>query len=389
MLPNDQPTETDIEERCREELISLNHSIIDQVTDVVSNSKPASDLWPQFRILILNYKRRRSDILEPQNPPQNPKPEPVNPEPEAEREDKFKHRIPEEDVCIVWPLSPQLQNSLQIPATAKEVIIQGGQASILRLTLNDLLIQGKVLYHYTPRAVVCIFPDTVVKINKSQDPTEVHMLHYIHEHSRQIPVPRPLGMVTIGKWSYTFTSFIPGIPLDRIWGNLSLDKKHHVREQLNRYFTELRRLPVPSKEGYLGGGMSPICKGGHRFRKVSSMPIANNAQFNNFLLDDSWLERARLDYLRGSLPSNYQIVMTHGDLCPLNILVESEDTLNITGIVDWETGGAYPEYWEYINAFRSSFIGKDDWCLYLPESSIGKFFDEYARYCVIERFARG
>lgn len=80
--------------------------------------------------------------------------------------------------------------------------------------------------------------------------------------------------------------------------------------------------------------------------------------------------------------------MTHGDLCPFNILVKSEDTLHISGIVDWETGGAYPEYWEYVNAFKSSFNNQNDWCFYLPEAGIGRFFDEYAKYCLIGRYAR-
>lgn len=80
--------------------------------------------------------------------------------------------------------------------------------------------------------------------------------------------------------------------------------------------------------------------------------------------------------------------MTHGDLCPLNILVESEDIPHIVGIIDWETGEAYPKYWEYVNAFKSSFNNQDDWCLYLPEAGIGRFFDEYAKTCVIGRFAK-
>jgi thiamine kinase-like enzyme len=80
--------------------------------------------------------------------------------------------------------------------------------------------------------------------------------------------------------------------------------------------------------------------------------------------------------------------MTHGDLCPLNILVESKDILHIAGIVDWETAGAYPEYWEYVNAFYSSFNNQSDWCLYSPEAGIGRFFDEYARHSIIGRFAR-
>lgn len=84
-----------------------------------------------------------------------------------------------------------------------------------------------------------------------------------------------------------FMSFIPGIPLDRIWGNLRSHKKCHVREQLNYLLTELRRLPGPSKEGYLGGGELPLCKGGHRYRKKSSSPIVSEVQFNEFLLDDS------------------------------------------------------------------------------------------------------
>jgi hypothetical protein len=44
--------------------------------------------------------------------------------------------------------------------------------------------------------------------------------------------------------------------------------------------------------------------------------------------------------------------MTHSDLYPRNILVQldSMSTLQITGLVDWELSGAYPEYWEYVKA---------------------------------------
>lgn len=36
--------------------------------------------------------------------------------------------------------------------------------------------------------------------------------------------------------------------------------------------------------------------------------------------------------------------LTHGDLLPQNILVEGS---TITGIIDWETAGYYPAFWEY------------------------------------------
>ncbi|KAF1847836.1 uncharacterized protein K460DRAFT_414498 [Cucurbitaria berberidis CBS 394.84] len=376
----------EVAEQVQEELKVLNRSVIDTVTQIVNNDEPASDLWPQFRKAIFDYKKKSTEILKPANIEDT-----LNdsePKAEADRDDSFKHTVPKEPVLILWPLSPALQKSLQSGATAKGVVIENGPASTLRLALSNLLVKGEILYVYVARYVVRILPDIVVKINASNDTTELHILDHIHEHSQLIPAPIALGMIMIGKWSYTFSSFIPGIPLDRIWGNLTSDKKCHVRDQLNHIFTELRGLPIPSKEGYLGGGMPPICKGGHRFKKIASVPIVSEAQFNDFILDDSWLEDGRLDYLRREMPSNNQIVMTHGDLCPLNILVKSEDTVEIAGVVDWETGGAYPEYWEYVNAFRSSFHSQDDWCLFLPEAGIGRFFDDYVKYSMIGRFAR-
>ncbi|KAF5309979.1 hypothetical protein D9619_010469 [Psilocybe cf. subviscida] len=43
-------------------------------------------------------------------------------------------------------------------------------------------------------------------------------------------------------------------------------------------------------------------------------------------------------------PRNAAMRFTHGDLLPKNIVVSGS---TITGIIDWETAGFYPEYWEY------------------------------------------
>lgn len=37
-------------------------------------------------------------------------------------------------------------------------------------------------------------------------------------------------------------------------------------------------------------------------------------------------------------------VLTHGDLSSLNILVRGD---TVVGIIDWETAGWFPLYWEY------------------------------------------
>lgn len=43
----------------------------------------------------------------------------------------------------------------------------------------------------------------------------------------------------------------------------------------------------------------------------------------------------------------WPLVFTHGDLTSLNVLVRGD---RIVGIIDWETSGWYPAYWEYTNA---------------------------------------
>lgn len=76
--------------------------------------------------------------------------------------------------------------------------------------------------------------------------------------------------------------------------------------------------------------------------------------------------------------------MTHGDLYPRNLIVSNERDVIITGIIDWEVGGGYPEYWEYVKAFHMAFRS-DDWHDFLREAAIGKFSDEYIKDFFIDK----
>lgn len=60
--------------------------------------------------------------------------------------------------------------------------------------------------------------------------------------------------------------------------------------------------------------------------------------------------------------------------------------IKITGLVDWEYSGWYPEYWEYVKALNS--IGTDehefsDWWKFLPTASIGQCSEEWAIDCTV------
>jgi aminoglycoside phosphotransferase len=48
---------------------------------------------------------------------------------------------------------------------------------------------------------------------------------------------------------------------------------------------------------------------------------------------------------------HHRIVFTHGDLKAHNILVNDHDGY-LSGFLDWESRGWYPEYWEFTTAMR-------------------------------------
>lgn len=52
------------------------------------------------------------------------------------------------------------------------------------------------------------------------------------------------------------------------------------------------------------------------------------------------------------LPRSNVSLFTHGDVAPRNIMVDESG--HITGIIDWEQAGWYPDYWEYANIMKPS-----------------------------------
>lgn len=56
----------------------------------------------------------------------------------------------------------------------------------------------------------------------------------------------------------------------------------------------------------------------------------------------------------------YTTKFTHCDLAPRNILVDPK-TFRILSIIDWESGGWYPEWWEYTRTHMSNALWQPEW----------------------------
>ena len=108
---------------------------------------------------------------------------------------------------------------------------------------------------------------------------------------------------------------------------------------------------------------------------MSSLPIYTEVDFNNFLLHApaSRAAPSHKQWIRSMLRTDHHIVFTHGDFHPRNVMVtDGPMGVELSGIVDWEASGFYPEYWEHLKALNTRSI-KDtsDWWEHLPSCILG------------------
>lgn len=74
----------------------------------------------------------------------------------------------------------------------------------------------------------------------------------------------------------------------------------------------------------------------------------------------------------------HHIVFAHGDFRPQNIMVK--DGI-VTGIIDWELSGWYPEYWEFAKSLHA-WRWQNDWGEYLMDI-LRPYYPEHAFYSFV------
>lgn len=178
---------------------------------------------------------------------------------------------------------------------------------------------------------------------------------------------------------------IPGVTLDAVWDQYSDSEKIVLCKDLRLVLDNIRRSPPPDYFGAIGRGPLP-----HELffspQGASSIagPFQNEHGFNEALVTqyrrvqqlnsrsdfkDRFYARNLQAVLRGHQPT-----LTHSDIQKKNILVIDHGPLTPARLrssrfvlLDWESAGWYPEYWEYFSAF-CAFKWEDDWCYKIEES---------------------
>ena len=279
---------------------------------------------------------------------------------------------PKAQAHVIHPLSDVVKDAFR--AQDEGVDFTGGSslASALTNILKSMQVIARVHSHDDPK-VGKICAQVVVKIVPGYDDfTEHTSLQYLERHKPQLPIPRTHGVIVMGTSAYLFTSFIPGVPVSHIWPSIDLAQKKSLAEDLDKILLDLRQLEKPS-DAPLGGVGNEGCKDTRREARMNPDPLYSAKDFWDF----QYIYNARagrevyLEFLR-RITIEFQAskcVFTHGDLRMDNIIVQEGDnqSYRISGIVDWETSGFYPEDFECTKITNTFFSNEEsDWYLHLP-----------------------
>ena len=271
--------------------------------------------------------------------------------------------------AVVFPLSEPVQQLL-----GAQTHMLGVESSSLWSKLYGVIDASEVIWRNGLSggvAVIKCSSDTVVKmIPKFEDFTEYTALQYLRRHVPDIPIPEPLGAMTSKQTAYIFMSLILGLTLESVWAQLPNEQKLSLSNQLNEIFMELRQIQIP-KDWIFGGVGGEGCKVSRRHTRISQKPIRSPAEFEAFIFSNPLFGGSVYIRLLRSMSQSHpsRIVFSHRDLRPANIVVlpDQQGNYSISGILDWEMSGFYPDYWESVKATNTmSPQEEDDWYLHLP-----------------------
>lgn len=282
-----------------------------------------------------------------------------------------------------------LQSAVQTWAVEKGLL--HFPEAIIEDQLVEAILDYQIIADLPSSTLIGLSPDLVIKSAPLSAIRYLPTFDYIAREVSQLQVAAHLGVLGAESRAYIFMRRVPGISLDKIWADLGQSQKTSVMQQLEVSFGLLRMIPRPSSDFPLGTGSPAACVDVRRYNRTSSSIIRNEHDFNQFLItkpDGS--KMAFMDMTLGFMQENHEIVLTHGDLHPRNIMVTQNTQsgeIKVEALIDWEMCGWYPAYWEYIKALNtiSHADGTLDWYKYLPIKAIGMWGNEYAVDQLIDR----
>ncbi|KAF7550422.1 hypothetical protein G7046_g8019 [Stylonectria norvegica] len=246
-------------------------------------------------------------------------------------------------------MRPSKSPTLQKKIRAVSEPINAGPAHRLLTILCVWAMNQKYLGRlWKPSAGVLTVCNICIKVKPFDNLAEAHAMQFVMQHT-SIPVPKVYcAFVHSGK-TFIVMQRIKGEMAWRGWLNRPAQSKKQILDQLSQMMATLRSIPPPETTGIASVDGGPIfdC----RLPEQVGGPYATTRDFHQALANgvDIDTEYTNLPPEVSELFGFYRhssdkLVFTHGDLSSLNVMVRDDE---VVGIIDWETAGWFPPYWEY------------------------------------------
>ncbi|KIW63488.1 hypothetical protein PV04_10320 [Phialophora macrospora] len=232
--------------------------------------------------------------------------------------------------------------------------------------------------------VVAVGTHFIVKYGKRLNLEEGRMMVFVQQSTR-VPVPRVSALYQDNGKNFIVMEKIHGQTLQDAWDTFDDRKKQEIISHLKGYVKQIRNIQSPA--GYCSLGKRPLLH--PMFASPSddyNGPFESEAKLNDALIRkcrDSPALNKKAEYYERVIPKvfvGHPPILTHGDLQQKNIMIRTGSTVNIV-LLDWESAGWYPSYWEYVNTIFASWF-ESDWFRWVDDF-LEPFPNEYAWYAML------
>ncbi|KAF8531661.1 kinase-like domain-containing protein [Gautieria morchelliformis] len=249
-----------------------------------------------------------------------------------------------------------------------------------RVALHIKIALGRKIFPRINGLVYRIDRKRLLKCNTQLTLTEVLTMDYVSRNT-SIPIPRILDVFLAPEYQgkvlmHVVMEFIPGVELEVVWKRMPMEERRDIMLQLRGYLSQLRRLKPPHP-GAVEAIYGRPCQ--TRFIRYDPFgPFPTVQDFHTFLgtkyVQDHSDKFDEKDILDKTATRTYATAFTHGDIAPRNILVKNK---KIVAILDWESAGWYPEYWEYTRTFMANLYIPDFWEMFRTDGLEVTYPDEF------------
>ncbi|KAI9677356.1 MAG: hypothetical protein M1822_008163 [Bathelium mastoideum] len=260
-------------------------------------------------------------------------------------------------------------------------------------TIEEIHSSQDVLSDQGRKKVVGVGDHFIVKYGFGVAPLEAETTLFL-QLSTKIAVPTVYAFFQVPepgdpdlKKGYFIMERINGKTLVSEWPDMDETAKKAVVVRLQSIFKELRALESPG--GYCSVGHNALTDAFSALQPLQppfsgAGPFESEADFNEAMTKT----RDRTDQVKpiakffswafSTVLRNHPPVFSHGDVQKKNIMVrtsvdsshngdEQKGSLPDIVLIDWESAGWYPSYWEFLVALFAREGWDDDWAYWIEE----------------------